>query len=234
VLEIVVNGEARWRQSGRESWGELLELLEQGHGSSRPIVTAVRFDGVAAPTFREPAILARGVGDVGLIEVETSTFDELLHESAQAAYESVAPLQRAVCRIATSLRGDDPDGTRRDLPSLLAALQGLTVVTSMLTTARGAGGAPRIDFDGLASRLCGVLDGIVECQTHDNWRGVADILERALAPALSQWASILLALNGNAGGADVTPYRSQGGKTRASPTPARFGATVPLASESRS
>lgn len=215
MLEIAVNGEARWSQSGSENWGELLELLQRGHGSSRPIVTAVRFDGVAVPTFREPAMLERGLGDVGLIEVETSTFDQLLHESAQAAYESVAPLQRAVARIAASFRGSGHDTARRDLPSLTAALQGLTVVTAMLTTARGDTGADRSDFDRLASRLCGVLDAIVECQARDNWRGIADILERALAPALSQWASVLLALNATEGSPDVTPYRNPGGETPA-------------------
>ncbi|PYR37621.1 MAG: hypothetical protein DMF89_11555 [Acidobacteria bacterium] len=196
MLEIAVNGEARWSQSGPENWGQVLNLLEAGQGSGRPIVTAVRFDGVVVPTFREPAMLGKTLGDVGRIEVETSTFNQLVHESALAAYESVAPLQRAVTRIAASFRGSEPNAARHDLPSLTAALQGLTVVTAMLTSATGAVGTSRAEFDRLAGRLCVVLDDIVECQTQEDWSGIADTLDGPLSSALKQWGLVLLALNG--------------------------------------
>jgi hypothetical protein len=195
VLEIAVNGETRLSQSGRKNWGQLLDMLETGEGSSRPIVTAVRFDGVAVPTFREPAMLGKTLGNVELIEVETSTFAQLLHESALAAYESVAPLKRAVRRIAGSFRGSDPDSGSHELPSLTAALQGLTVVTAMLTTARNTTTGDSGHFDALAGRLCEVLDDIVECQTNRDWQGIADILETSLTTALTEWASVLLGLN---------------------------------------
>jgi hypothetical protein len=197
VLEIAVNGEARLSESGRKNWGQLLDLLESGEGASRSIVTAVRFDGVAVPTFREPSMLGKTLGDVELIEVETSTFDQLLHESALAAYESVAPLKRAVARIAGSFRGSDPDNASRELPSLTGALQGLTVVTAMLTSARSSTSGDARYFDVLASRLCEVLDDIVECQTREDWRGIAAVLETSLTTALTDWASVLLALNGD-------------------------------------
>ena len=200
MLEIAVNGEARWSQSGRENWGQVLNLLETGQGTSRPIVTAVRFDGVVVPTFREPAMLGKTLGDVGLIEVETSTFNQLVHESALAAYESVTPLQRAVTRIAASFRGSKPDAARHELPTLTAALQGLTVVTAMLTSARGGVGPSRAEFDRLAARLCIVLDDIVECQTQEDWSGIADTLDGPLSSALKQWGLVLLALNGESEG----------------------------------
>src|SRR5262245_33460536 len=87
VLQINVNGASREGQSRPENWGELLDLLERGDGLSRQIVTAVRFGGVAVPTFREPSELARELQDVDRIDVETATIDELLHESAQTAYD---------------------------------------------------------------------------------------------------------------------------------------------------
>lgn len=138
--EITLNGETRRDRLSPERWGELLDLFQRGEGPSRRIVTAVRFDGVAVPTFREPAALERGLCDIGSIEVETS-FDQLLRESAQAAFESVAPLQRAVGRIAASLCGHAQKTARRDLATLIAALKGLTMVTEMLTTARGIAGS---------------------------------------------------------------------------------------------
>src|SRR5215470_14628466 len=118
VLQINVNGASREGRSRPENWGELLDLLEQGDGLSRQIVTAVRFGGVAVPTFREPSELARELQTIDRIDIETTSLDELLHESAQAAYDSIAPLRRAVGRIAARLRAGNSRTAVRDLPAL--------------------------------------------------------------------------------------------------------------------
>jgi hypothetical protein len=74
VLQINVNGASREGQSRPENWGELLDLLENGAGSARRIVTAVRFGGVAVPTFRSPGA-RRELQDVDRIDVRTATLD---------------------------------------------------------------------------------------------------------------------------------------------------------------
>ena len=112
MLQINVNGASREGQSRPENWGELLGLLEQGDGLSRQIVTAVRFGGVAVPTFREPSELARELQDVDRIDVETATLDELLHESAQAAYDSMVPLRMNIMSICTVRRPAASAGRR--------------------------------------------------------------------------------------------------------------------------
>jgi hypothetical protein len=129
VLQIHVNGLSREGPSAPQNWGELLELLENGDGVARRVVTAVRFGGVAVPTFREPPALALDLSGVADIEVETATLEELLHESAQAAYDSIAPLRNAVRRIAERLRAGNTRAATRDLPELTASIQTLTGVT---------------------------------------------------------------------------------------------------------
>ena len=191
MLEIHVNGLTRQDPSGPENWGELLDLLENGDGSDRRIVTAVRFGGVAVPTFREPPALARDLQDVGQIDVETATLDELLHESAQAAYDSISPLRNAVRRIAERLRAGNPRTSVRDLPELTASVQTLTSVTAMLASARESIGSHRRDFDALVVRLCGVVDTIIAKQAREDWKAVADILDAELAPTLAAWASVV-------------------------------------------
>ncbi len=191
MLQINVNGASRQGRSRPENWGELLELLEQGDGLSRQIVTAVRFGGVAVPTFREPSELARELQDLDRIDVETSSLDELLHESAQAAYDSIAPLRKAVVRIAGRLRAGHSRTAVRDLPALTTSLQTLTNVTAMLAAAPEHVGAHRRDFDGLVARLCGIVDAIIERQARQEWSGVADVLDGDLAPTLSAWSSVV-------------------------------------------
>ena len=191
MLQINVNGQSRQGPSGPENWGELLDLLEQGDGSGRHVVTAVRFSGVAVPTFREPPVLARDLHDVGWIDVETSTLDDLLHETAQAAYDSIAPLRHAVRRIAERLRTGKSRTIECDLPALTASVQTLTNVTAMLARARESVGSHRTDFDALVLRLCAVVDAIIARQSCQEWAGVADVLDTELAPTLAAWASVV-------------------------------------------
>ena len=191
MLHINVNGASRGGRSRPENWGELLNLIEQGDGLSRQVVTAVRFGGVAVPTFREPSELARELQDVDRIDVETASLSELMHESAQAAYDSIAPLRKAVSRIAGRLRAGNPRTAVRDLPALTGSVQTLTNVTAMLAAARESIGSHRADFDALVSRLCGVIDAIIAHQAKQEWPAVADILDVELAPTLAAWSSVV-------------------------------------------
>lgn len=191
MLQINVNGLTQAGPSGPENWGELLNLLENGDGPQRRIVTAVRFGGVAVPTFREPGALFRGLRDLGPIDIVTATVDDLLRESAQAAYDSLGPLGRAVRRIASRLRNGDERAASCDLPELTATVQTLTTVTTVLANARLCAAEPhKTDVEALVLRLCRLVDAIIANQMALDWRAVADVLERELAPTLDAWASV--------------------------------------------
>jgi hypothetical protein len=187
VLHISVNGRAREAASAPENWGDLLNLLEIGEGGGRQVVTAVRFGGVAVPTFREPITLARNLDAVGRIDVETATVDDLLHESAHAAFRSIAPLRAATARIAMRLREGHELAAVRDLPGLTTSVQTLTTLTAALARAKACVEPHRRDFDGLVVRLCRLVDGVIARQVTADWTAVADLLERELAPTLDAW-----------------------------------------------
>ena len=190
MLQINVNGLARLDTSTPENWGELLDLLESGDGPQRQIVTAVRFGGVAVPTFREPGALIRELRSIGPIDVETATVDELLHESAHAAYDSIGPLRRASIRAASRLRAGDEMAATRDLPELTSSVQTLTTVTSVLARARQCTEPHRTDFESLVVRFCRIVDDITTFRAHGEWQHVADVLERELAPTFEAWGLV--------------------------------------------
>jgi len=187
VLHISVNGRARDAASAPENWGDLLNLLEIGEGGGRQVVTAVRFGGVAVPTFREPIMLARHLHGVGRVDVETATVDDLLHESARAAFQSIAPLRAATARIAMRLREGHELAAVRDLPGLTTSVQTLTTLTAALARAKACVEPHRRDFDSLVVRLCRLVDGVIARQVTADWNAVADLLERELAPTLDAW-----------------------------------------------
>lgn len=190
MLQISVNGEMRESSSAPENWGELLNSLEIGEGGARQVVTAVRFGGVAVPTFREPNALSQDLDAIERIEVETATVDDLLHESARAAFESIDPLRSATARIAMRLREGHELAAVRDLPSLTTSVQTLTTLTAALARARACAEPHRRDFDALVVRLCRLVDAVIARQVAANWTGVADLLDRELSPTLDAWVLV--------------------------------------------
>ena len=54
MITYAVNGLEYEALAGLKTWGQLLDALEQGVGTERVVVTAVRFAGVDQPSFREP------------------------------------------------------------------------------------------------------------------------------------------------------------------------------------
>ena len=190
MLQIHVNGLAHSDPSGPKNWGQLLDLLEGGDGPSRQIVTAVRFAGVAVPTFREPVALNRMLEDVGPIDIQTASVDELLHESAQAAFDSVGPLRRATIRIAGRLRGGDEMARLRELPQLTTSVQTLTTVTAVLSKAKECVEPHRSDLEALVVRFCTIVDTLTTARERQDWSRVAEQLERELAPTLDAWALV--------------------------------------------
>ncbi len=190
MLQISVNGLTRKSLSGPENWGELLNLLENGELGARQVVTAVRFGGVAVPTFREPIALARKLRAVGEIHVETASVDELLHASARAAFDSIVPLKAATLRIATRLRAGQVAAAVRDLPGLTTSIQTLTTLTAALGRAKTCIEPHRADFDALVLRLCRLVEAVIAHQVNADWNAVATLLERELAPTFDAWVLI--------------------------------------------
>lgn len=187
MLQISVNGLTRDLGSRPENWGDLLNSLENGDGSERQVVTAVRFDGVAVPTFREAETLGRSLVELGPIDIRTATVDELLHESAQAACDSIAPLKSAAQRIALRLRSGHELAAARDLPELTSSIQTLTTLTAALARAKACVPPHRADFDALVLRCCRLVDGVITRQVRGDWKGVADLIELDLVPTLDAW-----------------------------------------------
>jgi hypothetical protein len=190
VLQISVNGTARDSWSAPENWGELLHLLENGEGRGRRVVTAVRFGGVAAPTFREPSTLARELHALEPIDIQISSVDELLHESAQSAFDSIAPLRSATARIASRLHAGHETAAVRDLQGLTTSIQTLTTITAGLGDAMSCPEPHRRDFDALVLRLCRLVDNIIVLQVRADWNGIAELLDRELTPTLEAWVLV--------------------------------------------
>lgn len=197
MLTLTINGERRIDDRPVETWGELLQALETGDGPDRPIVTAVRFDGVDAPSFRTTQATHRILEAVSDIDIELSTAQALIASSVQTALEGLSPLADSARHVGRAFRGRDLSVAHRQLGELIAALRALATLTAAVADASGIAGGQWTSDGGVAAVLESLrvsLEMLVAANQQQDWLAVADVLEYDIADALPGWATVLDAL----------------------------------------
>lgn len=196
---IFVNNEPQALDKTPETWGELLHRLDEHASRSGVILSAARFDGVEEPSFREPAVTARTLKDVGRVDVHMAMPAAFLRE---CLLEAIQPLQETAdtaLRLATLFRGRDVSAGHEGLRTIAADLSAVAVLADMLS------GPLAIDLSALSDegftaaqhlqQLGTTLDAMVEAQEAQDWLTVADLLEYDLEPAIRRWAALLTMLS---------------------------------------
>ena len=178
-----------------ETWGDLLESLEPALERDRRVVTAVRFDGVDQPSFRDPVLRQQALAGVARVEVEAPPAAVLLDETLTAARESLAPLAAAARRTARACRLGDPRGGG-ELHALTQAVQSLVVLTNAAAAVARVCVSDRVTAP-VSSEVCQELERalvrLVAAQTAGDPERVGLGLED-LAVALDRWHVVLAAI----------------------------------------
>lgn len=176
------------------TWGELLDGLDRRLAVDRRVVTAVRFDGVDQPSFRQAALAAQTLGQVARVEVEAEDSVALLRAAVDAASDSLPDLVAGVSQTAAALRRDTPDA-HEQLGSLVTALQSLMALTVAAGTAADISFGTEPGADAAVTTACArietALSMLVVRQTAGDRRAVADALDQHLAPAVAGWTDVL-------------------------------------------
>lgn len=195
MLQIFVNDVPQTFECAPETWGDLLNDLDERAARSGVILSAARFDGVEEPSFREPAVTARPLNRVARVEVKTALPQAFLRE---CLLEAIQPLQETAdtaTRLAAIYRGHDLIPGHQGLKGLASDLGAVAVLADML------GGPLAIDLNALSiegvsaaqhlQQLGNTVDTLVAAQEAEDWITVADILEYDLEPAIRRWAALL-------------------------------------------
>lgn len=181
-----------------ETWGELLDGLDRALGAERRVVTAVRFDGVDAPSFREPAQGGRPLSTVTRVEVEAMDAAVLVGEALGAAADSLPALADGARATAAAYRTGDPTA-HGQLTALVSAIQSLVALTTAAeSAARVAGVAVDATGTSVAASCRGVetaLAALIDRHTRADWAGLAEALHGELAPAVHDWQRVLDAIH---------------------------------------
>jgi hypothetical protein len=195
MSECVLDGEPTTVDSTFESWGELLQAVDCLVSAAGRVVTAVRFEGVGQPSFREAG--ATPLASLRRIDVDSIDVSTLLWNSVTAVEDGLTALAFGSRRVAAAFRGPDIADANRQLVDFLDAAGRLTTLTGAIGEAGGidlsfgkcGSNAAARALDRVASRLV-----TLACrQRAGNWPAVADGLDD-LAPALVGWRDVLDAI----------------------------------------
>jgi hypothetical protein len=196
MSHCAVNGQDFETPAGLQTWGQLLDIIEQGVGPERPIVTAVRFGDVDQPSFREPVLLAWNLEAGTAIDVDTSSAQALVAEAVESALTNLGPLVEAAQQTADAFRSHDIDDARGRLVDVVVTLQSLTKITAAISQASVTPRTARSDADGAAllERLGEHLESLVTAAENEDWISAADIIEYDVVELVPAWQTVLCAL----------------------------------------
>jgi hypothetical protein len=180
------------------NWGDLLQRLDHDANCRGEVVTAVRFDGVDEPTFRQPAQSARALHELSVIELETATPASLLDDALVQAGLAAGAAAAAAGQIATAVRRGDLGDAHPRLTELAEGIRALTWVVGTAAATRGISLDPTASDGSVMAVQLGELSGqlvsIVEAQQAQDFLTLADLLEYELQPTLNSWQVLFEAL----------------------------------------
>jgi len=194
MARIVVNGSELATSSAAQTWAEVLDCVDRDVAPRGQIVTAVRFDGVEEPAFRDPTVTARALASLERIEIEAGTPHTLIERCLGEAAATVGSLCDAALQIADDFRGHDIETANRNLAGLADGLRSLMGIIG------AAGLALRMDLQtvscdgrpvsGMVTEFTGFLESLIAAQQSGDWITVADVLQYDIEPALRRWAGV--------------------------------------------
>lgn len=188
-----VNGQEFTGLEGLNTWGQLLETLEKGEGTNRPVVTAVRFGGVDQPSFREPEWLDQALSAAGPIDVETCQAQALIADAVQSGLSSLSALLEAAQHTADAFRTHDIADANGRLVEVVDTLQSLAHLTALVTGApTSTDQASDEATAALLTKLKQNLEWLVSAAENQDWISAADVLEYDIIELIPKWQAVLV------------------------------------------
>ena len=193
--EIYLNDVPQQFENPFKTWGDLLNTLDVRASEAGVILSAARFDGVDEPSFREPAAIARPLGDVRRVDVETAMPIAFLRDCLLEAIEPLHETAQTAKRLSEIYRGHDVMPGHEGLKGLAADLGATAVLADMLAGPLAID-LTAVSIEGVTAaqhlqELGTTVDALVTAQEAQDWVTVADLLEYELEPSIRRWAALL-------------------------------------------
>ena len=198
MRQLNVNGIEQPLESLPDYWGKLLERLDRDADLRGEVVTAVRFDHVEQPAFREPVLIECRLTELESIAIETTARRVLIDDALAHGVMSCHALATAARDARALFRAGDAAAASRALLEFGEGIRSLVVlvgaVAAACTTAFDSVDTKGRTVSDDVNDLIRQLEDVVSAQQADDWLTVADILEYEFEAALEGWRTRFTAL----------------------------------------
>jgi hypothetical protein len=165
------------------------------------VVSRIVADGREISTRFEREMADRPVGEVGTVDVTTTTPDALFREALDGAVALSLTIRRDVEATLSSLRAGDLAAAGPRYAACIESLGTFFELAGAIFNAIGTGVFPFAARSGGTGELptpplatAGILQRLLRAQKAGDWNAVADILEGETLPNIDGWSAFFRAL----------------------------------------
>jgi len=185
------------------TFGAVLAEAARAVASGGRVVSRIVVDGREISTRFEREMADRPVGEIGTVDITTTTPDALLREALDGAVDLSLAIRRDAATFLSSLRAGDITEAAPRYAACIESLGTFFQLAGAVFNGIGAGVFPLAVRPGSAGELpsppvstAGILQRLLEAQKKEEWQVVAEILEREIVPNIEGWSAFFKAMKG--------------------------------------
>lgn len=182
-----------------QTWGDLLDILDEHATREGMLLTGARIDGVDVPAFRDPSMTVRRLAAVGRVDVEAATPAVLIRQCLLDSVSSLEELAELVGSLGVLYRAERVPRNHQalaalacelnELTSLIATLEGPLKIDVKSVTVNGMTAHQHVEA------LVRALDALLAARASESWKMVADVLGSELEPRIRGLITLLSTLS---------------------------------------
>ncbi|RJP20262.1 MAG: hypothetical protein C4529_09825 [Deltaproteobacteria bacterium] len=204
-MRLVIDGnEVRLDSSTPETLGAVVAEAGRLAAARGRVAHRIEVDGREISTREEREMSARPAAELGLVRVQTTTPAALLREALDGALDLSAAIRRDAKEVSSSLRSGDVPSAKSLYVSCIESLGTFFQLAGAVFNGVRSGAFPLpVAADGEKEELPGppgstavILQRLLAAQKEEDWRRMADLLDREVTPNLEEWSAFFSAMRG--------------------------------------
>ncbi len=205
-MRLLIDGrEVAWDTSLLRTFGSVVQEATRRAASESRIVHRLEVDGREISTRLEEEMAGRPVEEIGEIRVLTTTPGALLNEALDGAIDLSRALRHDIGKVSSSMEAGDVPAAKSIYVSCLESLGTFFQLAAAVFNGirSGAFPLPASPPGNVAGELpeppaatAETLQRLLDAQKAEDWRRMAELLEKEISPNLEEWSVFFSAMRG--------------------------------------
>jgi hypothetical protein len=204
-MQWIIDGqEVAWDPMTLRTFGSVVQEAARRAASEGRIVHRLEVDGREISTRLEQEMAGRPVQEIGQLRVHTTTPDALLNEALDGAIELSRALRHDIRKVSSFMEAGDISAAKSLYVSCVESLGTFFQLAGAVFNGIRSGAFPlpaaRAGTEGELpeppAATTEILQRLLKAQKDEDWRRMADLLEKEISPNLEEWSGFFSAMRG--------------------------------------